>query len=807
MKRIRILAMVMAVILMGSQPISVFAENESMDNIAEESQIDNSNEAENDVQDTLENQNNEESSESIKQAINESEDASATEETMQLNEIRDQSNFLENSFRYSNGELIESGSVDEYADRDSSQAYKKINGVCYNSQGDPVEGATGKVIDVSEHNGEINWEKVKQSDVDFAILRIGYGNNATSQDDKRWKYNVSECSRLGIPFGVYIYSYAENTAEAESEADHVLRLIQGYNLTYPVYYDLEDNSQISLGNTKIKQMAETFCNKISNAGYQVGVYANLNWWNNYLTDSVYNKWHRWVAQYNYKCDYTGTYEMWQCTCEAKVNGIGTDVDVSFYYNDLTGDADVNTPVVEVDDPDIVNYSANIQNIGWTDWKVNGQALGTIGKSLRLEALKIQTNSDNLGISYSGLIADYGWSEEVQGSEMLGTVGKSKALEAIKISLTGEEAENYDIYYRVHSSNVGWLGWAKNGEKAGTEDYGYAMEAIQIAVLSKGSEAPGSTEDAYRYNKSWNEPSVKYTAHVQNIGWQTTCYNQETAGTVGENLRLEALQISLSGHGFTGGISYSTHVENIGWQPEVSNGKTAGTTGQNKRIEAIKIWLTGDIANNYDVYYRAHVQNFGWLDWAKNGEIAGSVNYGYRMEAIEIVLVRKDEQSPTPIGNSSRTFETQAVYRAHVQNIGWQNSVYNGETIGTVGKGLRMEALKVQLYKPLYSGSVTYSAHIQNTGWQKLKKDGELSGTVGKGLQMEAVKIDLTGEMKEHYDIYYRAHVQNLGWLDWTKNGEEAGTTGMGYELEAVQIKILPKGDKTIEVGERSFVSE
>lgn len=77
-----------------------------------------------------------------------------------------------------------------------------------------------------------------------------------------------------------------------------------------MYYDLEDNSQVSLGNATIQKFAETFCNKISNAGYQVGVYANLNWWNNYLTGSVYNNWHRWVAQYNYQCDYNGNYDMW-----------------------------------------------------------------------------------------------------------------------------------------------------------------------------------------------------------------------------------------------------------------------------------------------------------------------------------------------------------------------------------------------------------------------------------------------------------------------------------------------------------------
>lgn len=724
MKINRIFAVLMAVIFIESQPMAVLAE---------------------DVPNETENVSNE-----TEELLNETENVSdeaetVSDETAESEGLRDQSGFVENSFRYSNGQPIQKRSAGAYAISDTSNAYKKINGVCYNSQGEPVERAIGKVIDVSEHNQDIDWEKVKNSDVDFAILRVGYGNDVSYQDDKKWQYNVSECTRLGIPFGVYIYSYAENTTEAESEADHVLRLIKGYNLAYPVYYDLEDNSQVSLGNDTIQKFAETFCNKISNAGYQVGVYANLNWWNNYLTGSVYNNWHRWVAQYNYQCDYNGNYDMWQCTSKAQVDGISTDVDVSFYYGDLLSDADVNTPVVEVGDTDLISYCANIQNDGWTDWKKNGHALGTIGKSLRLEALKIQTNSENLGVSYTGLVAGYGWTDEVQTGAMLGTEGQSRALEAIKLNLTGDDAENYDIYYRVHSSNFGWLGWAKNGEKAGTEEYGYAIEAVQIAVLPKGSAAPGETADAYRFNEEWNNPSVKYTAHVQNVGWQPTCCNQETAGTIGKNQRLEALQISLSGRGFSGDIHYSTHVEDIGWQSEVSNGETAGTTGQNKRIEAIKI-----------------------------------------------ALVRKDGEGLTPVGTSSKTFDTQAVYSAHVQNIGWQDEVYNGETIGTVGQGLRMEALKLDLYKPLYAGNVTYSAHVQNIGWQDWKKDGEISGTVGEKLQMEAVKIKLTGEMADHYDIYYRAQVEELGWLEWVKDGKEAGTTGKGYRLESLEIKLVPK---------------
>ncbi len=101
-------------------------------------------------------------------------------------------------------------------------------------------------------------------------------------------------------------------------------------------------------------------------------------------------------------------------------------------------------------------------------------------------------------------------------------------------------------------------------------------------------------------------------------------------------RLEALIIN-----FDGGIKYSAHVQNIGWQGWVNAGGVAGTIGQNLRMEAIRIQLEGQSAQYYDVYYRAHIQNAGWLGWAKNGEPAGSAGASLRMEAIQIQIVDKD----------------------------------------------------------------------------------------------------------------------------------------------------------------------
>ena len=150
--------------------------------------------------------------------------------------------------------------------------------------------ATRKGIDVSEHNGIIDWAQVKASGIDFAIIRCGYGMDQTDQDDKQWLRNVTECERLGIPYGVYIYSYATNTDRAKSEAEHVLRLIQGRNLSYPVYFDMEDESTEKADHAAIAQM---FCNTIKNAGYAVGVYANTSWWNTYLT--------RWAAPISAIC--------------------------------------------------------------------------------------------------------------------------------------------------------------------------------------------------------------------------------------------------------------------------------------------------------------------------------------------------------------------------------------------------------------------------------------------------------------------------------------------------------------------------
>lgn len=287
----------------------------------------------------------------------------------------------------------------------------------------------------------------------------------------------------------------------------------------------------------------------------------------------------------------------------------------------------------------IQYKTHVQNVGWQNYVSLGNLAGTRGQSLRLEGIKIKLDTNIEGnIEYSTHIQNIGWQDFVKNDELSGTNGRSLRLEAIKIRLTGELSNRYDIYYRVHAQNVGWLDWAKNGEESGTEGYGFRLEGIQIMLVEKGSFPPGKTIRPFKSNP----PTIEYTTHVQNIGWQQPYKkNGQMAGTSGQSLRLEGIKIRIPSQNGNGDIEYSTHIQNIGWQNFVRNDELSGTSGQSLRLEGIKIRLTGELAQKYDVYYRVHAQNAGWLGWARNGEFSGTSGYGFRLEGIEIKLGEKD----------------------------------------------------------------------------------------------------------------------------------------------------------------------
>ena len=192
-----------------------------------------------------------------------------------------------------------------------------------------------KGIDVSEFQGKIDWNKVKNDGIKFAILRVGFGMDIESQDDKYIERNIKECENLGIPYGVYLFSYADSVEKAKSEAEHTLRLIKGHKLAMGVWYDIEDNKTSgSISKSTLTNIINTYCNTIEKAGFDVGIYASLSWLNNKIDASVQDKWPVWVAQYYKECQYKGDYKIWQYASDGKVDGISGKVDMNYYYGEL-----------------------------------------------------------------------------------------------------------------------------------------------------------------------------------------------------------------------------------------------------------------------------------------------------------------------------------------------------------------------------------------------------------------------------------------------------------------------------------------
>jgi lysozyme len=191
-----------------------------------------------------------------------------------------------------------------------------------------------KGIDVSQWQGNIDWSKVK---VDFAILRLGWISNKNKHTlDTKFERNYNECKRLGIPVGVYVYNYAQSIEAAKSGAEWTVSKLQGKSLELPVYLDMEDKSGTGLGKALNTNICIAFNSIIESNGRWAGVYANLNWFNNYLNkDEIRKRYTTWIAHYDVSEEkYRGSYDMLQYSSSGRVNGISGNVDMDIMYRDL-----------------------------------------------------------------------------------------------------------------------------------------------------------------------------------------------------------------------------------------------------------------------------------------------------------------------------------------------------------------------------------------------------------------------------------------------------------------------------------------
>lgn len=187
-------------------------------------------------------------------------------------------------------------------------------------------------IDVSHHQGDIDWGKVKASEkVDFAIINAGYGKHI-KQKDKKFEQNYAGAKTQGIPVGAYWYSYALTPAEAEAEARVFLEAIAGKCFEYPVWFDVEENAQFNSGKKNVSAIVRAFCGVMEQAGYWCGLYSYRSALKSYFDEDVQNRYAVWAAEFGASLHYTGA-EMWQYSEKGIVPGISGAVDLDISYVD------------------------------------------------------------------------------------------------------------------------------------------------------------------------------------------------------------------------------------------------------------------------------------------------------------------------------------------------------------------------------------------------------------------------------------------------------------------------------------------
>ncbi len=198
-------------------------------------------------------------------------------------------------------------------------------------------------VDISEHNGTVDWAKVAKK-VDFAILRIGWVGNTQNKMDKTFAANYAAAKKAGVKLGAYVYIYSKTTAAAKSGAEWILRQLDGKTFDMPIYCDMEDQSIASLSKSTLTAITDAFNAVIKASGYKVGIYASRYWFDSKLDKSVCKAYNTWIAHYASGTDkYKGEYQMWQNSSKGRVDGVKGNVDTNYLYENVFTSVETEQP--------------------------------------------------------------------------------------------------------------------------------------------------------------------------------------------------------------------------------------------------------------------------------------------------------------------------------------------------------------------------------------------------------------------------------------------------------------------------------
>lgn len=274
-----------------------------------------------------------------------------------------------------------------------------------------------KGIDVSEFQGTIDWAKVKNDGVEFAILKLGniYDIDANYKDSK-FDTNYKNARANGIKVGAYIYNYCNTVDNLKKGLDWAFEKLAGKELDLPLYLDMEDKTIAVETVDSLTNQCNEFAKIVKEKGYKAGVYANLNWLKNELNPSKFDKdISVWVAQYYKECQYEGKYDIWQYTSSGKVSGISGNCDMNYLYNE---DIMEETSATVEDTKSVDELAQEVIDGKWGDGQNRKDKLETAGydydavQSRVNEILKEKDNKKSVTEVAKDVIAgDYGNGED------------------------------------------------------------------------------------------------------------------------------------------------------------------------------------------------------------------------------------------------------------------------------------------------------------------------------------------------------------------------------------------------------------
>ena len=332
-------------------------------------------------------------------------------------------------------------------------------------------------VDISEFQQGINFNKMKNDGIKAVIIRAGYGRES-SQKDIMFESHYKNAKSENMMIGVYWYSYADSVGDAEKEAKACLECINNKSLDMPIYYDLEDNSQTKLGKAKLTEIAERFCETIKKSGYRAGVYANLNWFNNYLDyDKLKKKYSIWLAQYNsvneLSCD------IWQNSSTGRVSGYGKNIDTNIIFNENVFEN------VKVEKPTLT-YRVFADGRWYDEVKGLGGVAGRKKQAISALAVKVSKGD----IKYRVHLRDGDWLDWVDGYDINdsnnGYAGiKGKVIDAVQVEFSG--VGDYKATYRARKQGKNKFMAYQHNTEHDTEQDGYAgvigtkIDGLQITL--------------------------------------------------------------------------------------------------------------------------------------------------------------------------------------------------------------------------------------------------------------------------------------------------------------------------------------